>query len=214
MPRTRTLKPEEVRKALTASIQGLVHAALSRRARKPIQQFANACDLSWRICQFLLELRKMKPRPSKKWIAEMCRIDEAHVPLTADQTITEDDLRLFLQVIDGCKAAITGQSPEIALNGMARFLLRTGSRKIRPKNFKVQFVSAYQARERARGESKEITLKRLAEQFTPDRYNKNPESAIRGLGQAFKRIEREVSRLRASGIASPYCTAPEHQNEK
>ena len=75
---------------------------------------------------------------------------------------------------------------------------RLGARKVKPRKFKPEYRQAFQHREQARGEGKKITLKELAQRFTPAAYEHHPESAVRAMGNALQRIERDSRRIEAA----------------
>jgi hypothetical protein len=80
---------------------------------------------------------------------------------------------------------------------------RPGAQRVRSRRFKEEFVQAFQDREQARSRGRKITVEQLAQKFTPAAYDRNPASAMRGMGAALKRIERDKKRLESLGSASP-----------
>ena len=126
-----------------------------------------------------------------------------------------EDLRLFCEMFDGMAAAITEEKPQarISPKRLGNFLKRLDRPKIKPRKFKQEFIQAYQAREHARRGGKAVTHKTLAQTFTRNGYERNPESAIRGMGRAMRSIGLDRKRFEALGMEYPYDLS-EQENQK
>jgi len=193
MPRSKTVDAQEVQQAVAASLDRLLIALLRPLGRRKLREYANQCALQWECCQFILSRKRSQ-------LERMFRVDPASLgQISNGPRMTAADLRVQIKIIDNVTAWLTGETPLDALSyrDMGRLMIREGSRTIGPRTFKREFVQAFEAREWARTAGQRITQKELAQRFTPRAYERNPESALRAMGNGLKRIERDRLRLDA-----------------
>jgi hypothetical protein len=207
MPRSKMVKPEEAQAKLAASLQKLVDTTRDPKARKFLEETVEQLARAWLLLQFILNVRKMKPRPTKQQLEELFRIDKKKLATNTDcHGMTADDLTLYQSAIDYYTLLLTGRQAETELTpkALAQFLRRQGTRKIKPRKFKPEFVNAFKERQKALREGRGIAVPGLAARFTPAAFERNEASALRNMGQALQRIERDHMRLKAAGVESPY----------
>jgi len=198
MPRSKLVKPEEAHAKLVKKLQKLIDTTRSSAARKFLRDTANQLANGLRLLEFLLNCHKLKPRPTKKQLEAMLQIDEKKLAADTDYSrMTTDDFELYGNLIDYFTLFLTGREAEAQLTqkALAQFMRRESERKVKPRKFKAEFVNAFEARQKALEEGKGITLQKLAARFTPVAYARNEASAIRNMGQALRRIERDQQRL-------------------
>lgn len=209
MPRKKVAKPEEIVRVLTRSLQKLVDAVLNPRSRKNLQRHAEALALEWRVCQFVLTHQKGKAGLSKEQLAEVTHVNPAKIRKTVSGLrVTVEDLDRFELLANHAVSVMIGtESPAPPTTLLVRLLERLGQEpSVKAHTFKPEHLEAFRALQQARSEGRTLTRKALAEKFTPEMFQRNPESAIRGMGRAIKRVKREQQRLKPFGIPFPSTT--------
>lgn len=207
MARSKRVDPEQATALLVTKLQSLIDTARSRKARKFLLGTGNTLAANLRLIGFLLNHQKLKPRPTKKQLDELFRIDAAKFAKDADyRRMTTGDLAVLEMMIDYYRLLLTGDEAEARLTPkqMIQFLSRQSTRRTKPRKYKPEFVAAFKERQRALKLGRGITVEKLTEHFTPAAFESNEASAIRKMGQALKRIELDHKRLKTEGLESPY----------
>ena len=192
MPRSKTVDAETVRQEATAGVRRMMAALRTPKGRKNLRKFADQCFAMGYLCEQLLDAKKRR-QVERAMLADPATIwgDDRTQPMSTS------DLRILTQIINNAAARLSGESSDLtrSADDIGRWMIREGTRKVRPRKFKTQFAQAFEMREHARMAGKRVTQEALAERFTPDAYTRNPESATRAMANALKRIERDRVRV-------------------
>jgi len=191
MPRSKNVKPDQARKALAAGVQRIVEALRSRSGKKRLKEHADDVAMYWHQLQWLLNVLSQKPRPTKE---QLDVLFQGVLSGDTGQSISLANLRVFEDMLTNTVVGLSGQNTPGPLTpkALGRFLLRASSPVAKPRELKPEFIAAYKARENARGEGREITIKALAQQFTRSDYERNPESALSGMSRGLNRVRARI----------------------
>lgn len=203
MPRKKMAAEEAIVSEIASGIQARATRSINRRLRD--------LEDEYKIWTALLDLRQAK---SKKELREILLVDPKHIAKKCrGLRFPVDELGQLREMFDAVAHTIIGKRVELKNPQRVLSLLRRMvDREPRIKSFKPEFEEGFRLMEEAKTRGEVITAETLAKQLRPDVYDRNPESAIRGMQQGIDRVRKEHQRLLSQKIPSPFLSAGEHQN--
>jgi hypothetical protein len=206
LPRSKIASRQEAEEAVRNALTGLREALMAPKAPKVLERWLNQIAREWWFWHQLVELRRKLPRG--KFI-QILTPDAGHIARECETLkVTQADLRVFSQTVDMVATAISkGQVPPASpayMYRLSRFCSRQAYAAIlRPRKLKPIYLKAYDRRAQSKIEGRMLTAAALAQELTPEDYQRSPENATRNMQRGLKRVEREHRRCKSLSIPFP-----------